>query len=257
MRWTVRRRSMRRSRAEAILDGRADPNDPVARVVGAAQAAEEDEPAGLDAAVAAFTSAGIATGAASAGDTISAPTPPRGAALRTVLAGSAVRKIIAVVVAALVAAAGAVAVVAIVGHRSGPGPAPSTSASHSATASSVPPRSSPAPSSPAGRRSSTAGPPGGTASRPAPAALRDLCRTWLAGPSARIHSPKFRVLIDVAGGVSRVAPYCHSLLNALPGSGANLPSPSRVRPSTPRVSVTPPRLPTTSITVRQPTPAPP
>lgn len=256
MRWPVRRRSMRRSQAEAILDGRADPNDPVARVVGAAQAAEEDEPAGLDAAVAAFTSAGIATGAASAGDTISAPTAPRGSALRTVLAGSAARKIIAVVVAALVAA-GTVAVVAIVGHRSGPGPAPSTSASHSATASSVPPRSSPAPSSPAGRRSSTAGPPGGTASRPAPAALRDLCRIWLAGPSARIHSPKFRVLIDVAGGVSRVDRYCHSLLNALPGSGANLPSPSRVRPGTPRVSVTPPRLPTTSISVRQPTPAPP
>ena len=247
----MRRRSIGRKQAEDILEGRSEPNNPVGRVLAAARApAEPEELAGIDTAAAAFASAAAAA-TDHPGDVISAPHPPHGAPVRTLVAGTTTRKIIAA--AAAVAAAGGIAVAVTVSGGSEPAPHPSISPSSSSAAPSTPPSSSAAPTSTHPASSTTPTPSGSRRTTAAGQSRRDLCRSWLhASASARIQEPQFRVLITAAGGVSRVELYCTRLLagiskpppvRASPLPTSIVPSTPRVRVSTPRVRVSTPHLP--------------
>jgi hypothetical protein len=238
----VRRRSVGRRRAEDILDGRADPNDPVGRVIAAAQnPPQADEIAGLDVAAAALTaSTAASTSAAPAGEQLSAPTA-HGATLTTLVAGTTARKIIAA--AAVAAVAGATAVAITVGGRSSPAPGPSTTTGHTSPVSSSAPHSNPSKSAASTAQASTSGSSSGAGNGARDRALRDLCRTWLsASADVRAHNPKFRILIKAAGA-TKVDPYCAGLLKIEPGSRITRPTlPTSVAPSTSRVRLTTPRV---------------
>jgi hypothetical protein len=264
-------RWMSRRRAEDILAGRAGPDDPVARVISAAQATPEPlELAGLDAAVAAFGSAADSTT-----EPVSAPrATPTEHRVGTWLTGisTAVKIAIAVLLAAIAAA-----VAVLTAHRgrppAAPPPPPVTSVHSvhrtpslgSATSpgtptgkasggpsSGVPSTTSTPPSPSSGTTGATgaqsSGPESGSP-HPSRAEVRQLCREWLAADVSARQSAKYLPLIAAAGGSGHVSAYCTGLL----GGVATTPPPTRASAPTTARPLSVPHAPPTRPPSRLPT----
>ena len=264
-------RWMTRRQAEDILAGRAAPDDPVARVISAAQAMPEpQEVAGLDAAVAAFGSAADGTT-----EPVSAPrATPSGHRVGSWLTGisTAVKIAIAVLLAAIAAA-----VAVLTAHRGRPPttpPPPPVTSLHSVQptpspgsatspgtpsgsasggpSSGVPSSTSTGPSSTSGTTASagsqSSGPESGSP-HPSRAEVRQLCREWLAADVSARQSARYLPLIAAAGGSGHVSVYCTALLGGVPTT----PPPTHASAPTTATPLSVPHAPPTRPASRLPT----